>query len=155
MAEDKPLSGPDLKSGAEFGKLTENEPFPGHFKGEAVVLVRQGDYVFAIAGTCTHYGGLLAEGLLVGNPALAQSRWTVAALTPTAIAILRHDQCVLPSAGFCCVFFKIRACTEGVALRGRLPRCWPSSPSMRASSKRARQRAIVGRDVFSSASTAL
>jgi NADPH-dependent 2,4-dienoyl-CoA reductase/sulfur reductase-like enzyme/nitrite reductase/ring-hydroxylating ferredoxin subunit len=67
MAEDKQLSGPDLKSGVEFGKLIENEPILGHYEGEAVILVRQGDDVFAIAGTCTHYGGPLAEGLLVGN----------------------------------------------------------------------------------------
>ncbi len=67
MAENKKLSGPDLKSGVEFGKLSENEPFLGHYEGEAVILVRQGDNVFAVAGTCTHYGGPLAEGLLVGN----------------------------------------------------------------------------------------
>jgi NADPH-dependent 2,4-dienoyl-CoA reductase/sulfur reductase-like enzyme/nitrite reductase/ring-hydroxylating ferredoxin subunit len=67
MAEDKQLSGPDLKSGVEWSKLTENEPFLGHYEGEALILVRQGDRVFAMAGTCTHYGGPLAEGLLEGN----------------------------------------------------------------------------------------
>src|ERR1700688_1856767 len=67
MAEDKQLSGPDLKSGVEFAKLTENESFLGPYEGEAVILVSQGDHVFAMAGTCTHYGGPLAEGLLVGN----------------------------------------------------------------------------------------
>ncbi len=67
MAEDKQLSGPDLKSGVELDKLIENKPFLGHYEGEAVILVLQGDHVFAIAGTCTHYGGPLAEGLLVGN----------------------------------------------------------------------------------------
>src|SRR5579871_3257773 len=67
MAEDKQLSGPDLKSGVELDKLIENEPFLGHYEGEAVILVRQGDHVFAMAGTCSHYGGPLAEGLLVGN----------------------------------------------------------------------------------------
>src|ERR1700733_699910 len=67
MAEDKQLSGPDLKSRFELDKLIENEPFTGHYEGEAVILVRQGDHVFALAGACTHYGGPLAEGLLVGN----------------------------------------------------------------------------------------
>ena len=67
MAEDQKLSGPDLKSGVDFGRLTENEPFLGHYEGEAVILVRQGDHVFAVAGTCTHYSGPLAEGLVVGN----------------------------------------------------------------------------------------
>jgi len=67
MAEEKKLSGPDLKSGVELAKLNENEPFLGHYEGEAVVLVRQGDHVFAIAGTCTHYGGPLAEGIVVDS----------------------------------------------------------------------------------------
>jgi NADPH-dependent 2,4-dienoyl-CoA reductase/sulfur reductase-like enzyme/nitrite reductase/ring-hydroxylating ferredoxin subunit len=67
MAEDKQLSGPDLKSGVELDKLIENEPFLGHYEGEAVILVRQGDHVFAMAGTCSHYGGPLAEGFVVGN----------------------------------------------------------------------------------------
>src|SRR5215471_2874597 len=67
MSEDKQLSGPDLKTGVAFARLTENEPFLGHYEGEAVILVRRGDDVFAMAGTCTHYGGPLAEGLLEGN----------------------------------------------------------------------------------------
>ena len=39
MTEDKQVSGPDLKSGVEFAKLTENEPFLGHYEGEAAILV--------------------------------------------------------------------------------------------------------------------
>jgi apoptosis-inducing factor 3 len=68
MAEDKQLSGPDLKLGVELDKLVENEPLLGHYDGDAVILVRQGDHVFAVAGTCTHYSGPRAEGLLVGKP---------------------------------------------------------------------------------------
>jgi nitrite reductase/ring-hydroxylating ferredoxin subunit len=67
MAEEKQLSGPDLKSGVEFATLTENAPFLGHYEGEAVIVVRQGGRVFAIAGVCTHYGGRLADGILEGN----------------------------------------------------------------------------------------
>jgi NADPH-dependent 2,4-dienoyl-CoA reductase/sulfur reductase-like enzyme/nitrite reductase/ring-hydroxylating ferredoxin subunit len=61
------LSGPDLRSGLEVRKLVESEPFLGHFDGEPVILVRQGDQVFATAATCTHYNGPLAEGLVVGE----------------------------------------------------------------------------------------
>ena len=43
----------------------------------------------------------------------------------------------------------------GVALRGRLPLCRASNPPIRFCSKRAFQRAIVGREVFSSASIRL
>jgi apoptosis-inducing factor 3 len=67
MAEQTELSGPDLKSGVELSSLTVGEPFLGHYEGEAVILVRQGDQVFAMAATCSHYGGPLADGLVVGN----------------------------------------------------------------------------------------
>lgn len=67
MAEQKELSGPDLKSGVELSSLTEGEPLLGHYEGESVVLVRQGDQVFALTATCSHYGGPLADGLVVGN----------------------------------------------------------------------------------------
>jgi NADPH-dependent 2,4-dienoyl-CoA reductase/sulfur reductase-like enzyme/nitrite reductase/ring-hydroxylating ferredoxin subunit len=39
----------------------------GHAKGEQVLLSRVGDEYFAIGATCTHYGGPLAEGLIVGD----------------------------------------------------------------------------------------
>ena len=39
----------------------------GHADGQAVIIARQGGDVFAIGGQCTHYGGPLAEGLIVGN----------------------------------------------------------------------------------------
>jgi len=67
MAEDKAqeLSGPDLGRGVKFEALAENEPLLGHYEGEPAILVRQGDQVFAVGATCTHYGGPLAEGLVV------------------------------------------------------------------------------------------
>jgi NADPH-dependent 2,4-dienoyl-CoA reductase/sulfur reductase-like enzyme/nitrite reductase/ring-hydroxylating ferredoxin subunit len=59
------LPGPDLKAGVDFDSLAENSPLLGHVDGEAVVLVRRGRQVFAIGATCTHYGGPLAEGMVV------------------------------------------------------------------------------------------
>jgi NADPH-dependent 2,4-dienoyl-CoA reductase/sulfur reductase-like enzyme/nitrite reductase/ring-hydroxylating ferredoxin subunit len=69
MAEDKAqvLSGPDLSRGVKFEALAENEPLLGHFEGEPVILVRQGEQVLATGAICTHYGGPLAEGLVVGG----------------------------------------------------------------------------------------
>jgi len=37
----------------------------GHALGEAVLVARRGNELFAIAATCTHYGGRLAKGLMV------------------------------------------------------------------------------------------
>jgi NADPH-dependent 2,4-dienoyl-CoA reductase/sulfur reductase-like enzyme/nitrite reductase/ring-hydroxylating ferredoxin subunit len=51
----------------ELESLKENSPLLGHFNGEAVLLVRQGENIFAIGATCTHYSGPLAEGLVVGE----------------------------------------------------------------------------------------
>ncbi len=65
--EEKPLSGPDLEQGVEWASLVEGQPLLGHARGEAVVLVRRGDQAFAVGATCTHYGGPLAEGLVVGE----------------------------------------------------------------------------------------
>jgi len=63
----KELVGPDLSGGVELSSLRENEPLLGHAHGEAVLLVRQGETVSAVSATCTHYGGPLAEGLVVGE----------------------------------------------------------------------------------------
>ena len=69
MAEDnaQALSGPDLQVGVKFDELVENEPLLGHFDGEPVILVRQGEQIFATGAVCTHYSGPLAEGLVVGG----------------------------------------------------------------------------------------
>lgn len=61
------LSGPDLAEGIELSKLEEGKPLLGHARGEALVLVRSGEQVFASGATCSHYGGPLAEGLVVGH----------------------------------------------------------------------------------------
>ncbi|GLC25671.1 FAD-dependent oxidoreductase [Roseisolibacter agri] len=61
-----PPPGPDLaRDGVALDQLREGEPFLGHAGDEAVLLVRQGDAVHAVGATCTHYGGPLAEGLVV------------------------------------------------------------------------------------------
>jgi NADPH-dependent 2,4-dienoyl-CoA reductase/sulfur reductase-like enzyme/nitrite reductase/ring-hydroxylating ferredoxin subunit len=39
----------------------------GHADGQAVVLARDGQEIFAVGGQCTHYGAPLADGLVVGH----------------------------------------------------------------------------------------
>src|SRR5579871_6617524 len=67
MAEHEAQTGRDLKAGVGFGELTENTPVLGHLDGDPTILVRQGEDVFATAAACSHYGGPLAEGLVVGK----------------------------------------------------------------------------------------
>ena len=67
MSEDTKLDGPDLAQGIALSTLADGTMQLGHAQGEPVLLARRGAEVFAIGATCTHYGGPLAEGLLVGD----------------------------------------------------------------------------------------
>lgn len=60
-------SGPDFAQGIDAADLVEGAMIAGHVNGEAVLIARSGGEVFAVGATCTHYGGPLAEGLLVGD----------------------------------------------------------------------------------------
>jgi apoptosis-inducing factor 3 len=61
------LSGPSLTDGIAAADLKDGQMLLGHAAGEAVLLARRGDEVFAVGATCTHYSGPLADGLLVGD----------------------------------------------------------------------------------------
>ena len=60
-------TGPDLRQGVALGDLPDGGMLAGHAGGEAVLLVQRGEDVFAVGAVCTHYGGPLAEGLVVGE----------------------------------------------------------------------------------------
>jgi NADPH-dependent 2,4-dienoyl-CoA reductase/sulfur reductase-like enzyme/nitrite reductase/ring-hydroxylating ferredoxin subunit len=67
MAHAAELAGPDFAIGIAMSELSENMPVLGHARGKAVVLIRKGADVRALDATCSHYGGPLAEGLVVGE----------------------------------------------------------------------------------------
>ena len=68
MSDDRQTSnGPDLTAGSPAISLADGVPLRGHVQGEPVMLVRRGADAFAIGATCSHYGGPLAEGLVVGD----------------------------------------------------------------------------------------
>jgi nitrite reductase/ring-hydroxylating ferredoxin subunit len=60
------LSGPDFGKGVVLAEIPQGKTL-GQANGEAVLVVRQGDQVFAIGASCTHYGASLAGGLVVGD----------------------------------------------------------------------------------------
>jgi nitrite reductase/ring-hydroxylating ferredoxin subunit len=64
---DENANGPDLAQGLAEADLADGQMIGGHVDGEAVLLTRRGDEVFALDAVCTHYGAPLAEGLLVGD----------------------------------------------------------------------------------------
>ena len=66
-ADQSQPSGPDLALGVPLAELADGAMLLGHVGDDAVLLARNGDEIFAVGATCTHYGGPLAEGLLVGD----------------------------------------------------------------------------------------
>ena len=61
------LTGPDFTQGIPLASLADGAMLAGHANGKPVLLARQADEIFAIGATCTHYGGPLGDGLLVGD----------------------------------------------------------------------------------------
>jgi len=65
MGGEQKLSGPDLSEGVALAELDDGTMLLGHTNGEAVLLARRGEKIFAVSATCTHYLGPLGEGLFV------------------------------------------------------------------------------------------
>jgi len=60
-------AGPDLALGIPVDNLPDGHMLAGHVGDDAVLLAHHGDEFFAIGASCSHYGGPLAEGLMVGD----------------------------------------------------------------------------------------
>ena len=60
-------AGPDLTQGVAVEQLRKGEILKGHVGEETVILVRSGEEIFAVSGTCTHYSGPLAKGIVDGD----------------------------------------------------------------------------------------
>src|SRR5260370_90097 len=67
MAETPETNKPDFRNGFPIRDLGDGSMISGQADGEELVLARRGDEVFAIGAHCTHYGGPLGEGLIVGE----------------------------------------------------------------------------------------
>src|SRR5215831_4320208 len=66
-AEQSEPKGRDLARGVAIGDVADGGMVGGHVGDDAVLLARRGDELFAIGATCSHYGGPLAGGLIVGD----------------------------------------------------------------------------------------
>lgn len=58
-------SGPDLAGGIPLADIPRGGTLAGHVDGAPVLLARFDDGVHAVGGTCSHYGGPLADGLVL------------------------------------------------------------------------------------------
>jgi NADPH-dependent 2,4-dienoyl-CoA reductase/sulfur reductase-like enzyme/nitrite reductase/ring-hydroxylating ferredoxin subunit len=67
MGGETKLTGPDLALGVAVRELGEDGMLLGHAGGEPVLVVQREGQLFAVSASCTHYGGPLAEGLVVGD----------------------------------------------------------------------------------------
>lgn len=65
--DSKQPSGPDLRQGVPAAEVPQTGVLLGHVDGEPVLLCRRDREIHAVGATCTHYGGPLAEGLVVGH----------------------------------------------------------------------------------------
>jgi NADPH-dependent 2,4-dienoyl-CoA reductase/sulfur reductase-like enzyme/nitrite reductase/ring-hydroxylating ferredoxin subunit len=66
-AEQSEQNGPDLTQGIAIDAIADGGMIGGRVGDTAVLLARHGRECFAIGATCSHYGGPLAEGLVVGD----------------------------------------------------------------------------------------
>ncbi|HEX9163590.1 MAG TPA: FAD-dependent oxidoreductase [Thermoanaerobaculia bacterium] len=67
MSGEAQPTGPDLSRGIAASDIPDGGMLAGHSGGEAVLLSRRGDEIFAVGATCTHYNGPLADGIVVGE----------------------------------------------------------------------------------------
>src|SRR6266566_4221872 len=58
---------PDFKNGYPASEVSDGSLILGQVDGEDVCLTRRGGELFAVGASCTHYGGPLAKGLVVGE----------------------------------------------------------------------------------------
>jgi apoptosis-inducing factor 3 len=67
MADTNTDAKPDFRQGLPFRDLHDRTPVAGRVEDDDIVVVRQGEELFAVGAHCTHYHGPLAEGLVVGD----------------------------------------------------------------------------------------
>ncbi|HVR10434.1 MAG TPA: FAD-dependent oxidoreductase [Thermoanaerobaculia bacterium] len=119
MSGEQQLSGPDLSQGVSLAEIPGGGLL-GHAGGEPVLLVRVGDEVFAIAAHCTHYGGPLAEGLLVGD--------TVRCPWHHACFSLRSGEPLRAPALNPVACYRVERQGDRVTVREKLPPAQPQTP---------------------------
>jgi len=109
-------SGPDFGVGIAIAGVPEGTLVGGHVGDEAVLLARRGEEWFAIGAVCSHYGGPLPEGLMVGD--------TVRCPWHHACFSLRTGRALRPPALNDVSCWRVERVGEMVYVREKIPRPW-------------------------------
>jgi NADPH-dependent 2,4-dienoyl-CoA reductase/sulfur reductase-like enzyme/nitrite reductase/ring-hydroxylating ferredoxin subunit len=64
VAEAANATGPDFSEGVGLSEVPVGSTIAGRVGGDSILLSNIGGELFAIGGTCTHYGGTLADGII-------------------------------------------------------------------------------------------
>ncbi len=67
MAVSAKTGGPNFSKGVPIEQLQDGESLLGHIGEEPVLLVHHDGEFFAVGAKCSHYGGPLEQGLVVGE----------------------------------------------------------------------------------------
>ena len=67
MTDPKSADSEDFSGGVPVDALADGGMVQGKLGPDEIVIVRRGSEFFAIGANCTHYGGPLAQGLVVGE----------------------------------------------------------------------------------------
>lgn len=67
MADSNSIEGQDLSNGIAVAALADGHSVQGKLGQDQLLLVRRGSEFFAVGASCTHYGGSLAQGIVVGE----------------------------------------------------------------------------------------
>jgi NADPH-dependent 2,4-dienoyl-CoA reductase/sulfur reductase-like enzyme/nitrite reductase/ring-hydroxylating ferredoxin subunit len=111
--QSEPLPGPDLMAGVLLNDIPDGGMLLGHVEDEAALLARQGNEAFAVSAYCTHYHGLLTEGILVGD--------TVRCPLHHACFSLRTGEALKAPALFPLTCWKVTKEGDRVKVTGRKP----------------------------------
>lgn len=103
----------DLGNGVAVDRLGDGAILQGKVAGEDVILVRRGSDFFALAAHCSHYGGPLAKGLVVGDE--------VRCPLHHACFSLRSGQVLRPPAFDPVACWRVERINDTVFVREKLP----------------------------------
>src|SRR5436309_6943038 len=127
---------PDLAAGTPADSLADGQMLVGRVGEDDVLLARAGDRFFAVSPYCTHYHGLLADGLIVGD--------TVRCPLHHACFSLATGDAVRAPALDPIACWRVERRGDKVFVREKLSASLPASPGSTDSSRDPSSTVIVG-----------